>query len=109
VGAQGLNLAIRDSIVAANHLIPAFLDEVRSDDLDQVTFNIESERITEIQTIQKIQARPPKILLRDTWWTKMLFRIITALGRGRSIIAPSDGVFGKIAWGVSEVKWSGGQ
>ena len=107
VGAQGLNLAIRDSIVAANHLIPAFLDEVRSDDLDQVTFNIESERITEIQTIQKIQARPPKILLRDTWWTKMLFRIITALGRGRSIIAPSDGVFGKIAWGVSEVKWSG--
>ena len=107
VGAQGLNLAIRDSVVAANHLIPAFLDEVDSGDLDQVTFNIENERITEIQTIQKIQARPPKILLRDTWWTKVLFRIILALGRGRSIIAPIDGVFGKIAWGVSEVKWSG--
>ena len=107
VGGQGLNLAIRDSIVAANHLIPALLSGANATLLDEASLSIEKERIKEIVTIQKLQARPPKILLRNTWWTKILFGIISAFGKGRTIALPSDGIFGKMAWGVSEVKWLG--
>ncbi len=105
VGAQGLNLAIRDSIVAANHLLPALLSGADTTQLDEASLNIEKERITEIQTIQKLQARPPKILLRNTWWTKILFGVISTFGRGRAIAPP--GIIGELIWGVSEVKWPG--
>jgi len=65
VGAQGLNVALRDAVVAANHLVPA----LRSGDppdrvaLDRACAAIEAERRPEIEVIQRLAALPPRLVL----------------------------------------------
>lgn len=55
MGAQGLNMAIRDSIVAANHLIHAHRNGGTFD--DALCAGIEAERRPEIEKMQAVQAR----------------------------------------------------
>ena len=58
VGGQGINIALRDAIVAANHLVPAITDNVSPAELDAVFEQIEEERLPEVSLIQNIQKRP---------------------------------------------------
>lgn len=54
VRAQGINMALRDAIVAANHLVPA----CRGDgDLDAAAAGIQAEREREIVPVQRLQIR----------------------------------------------------
>ena len=106
VAAQGLNLAIRDSIVAANHLIPALAKASHQNKLDEITKKIQAERSTEIETIQKLQSLPPKILFNNTILTRLLFRIVPILIKGqlKEIKTIKKGnIFDRFAWGVSDV------
>lgn len=57
VGGQGLNLALRDAIVAANHLVPALLAGGDPAALDAAAAAIVAERRPEIEAIQAFQAR----------------------------------------------------
>lgn len=52
VGGQGLNIAIRDAVVAANYLIPALREHTNSNELLSVCRAIEEERLHEVKTIQ---------------------------------------------------------
>jgi 2-polyprenyl-6-methoxyphenol hydroxylase-like FAD-dependent oxidoreductase len=104
VGAQGLNMAIRDAVVAANHLIPVLRASSGPAELDAAAQAVEAERREEITSIQKLQAIPPKIMLRDVWWTRLLLRVLPRLARGQIRKARNEGVFGRFAWGVSEVR-----
>lgn len=104
VGAQGLNIAIRDAIVAANHLVPALRSPLTPERLDAATASIEHERLPEVAAIQRLQAAPPKVLLRDTWWSRMLLAVAPALlgsaiGRGRRGL-----LFRQFAFGVTDVR-----
>lgn len=65
VGAQGINLALRDAVVAANHLCEAGLSGAAADGRrwDAAARAIEAERLPEIAAIQKMQQRPPPVLL----------------------------------------------
>lgn len=65
VGAQGLNIALRDALVAANHLVPALRG---GHDLDPVLAALEAERTPEVNRIQALQALPPRLLLSQAWW-----------------------------------------
>ena len=58
IRAQGINMAFRDAIVAANHLVP-LLDkpEIDFDRLDAVLTAIQQEREPEIIRIQQLQAQ----------------------------------------------------
>ena len=106
VGGQGLNLAIRDSIVAANYLIPALAKASNQNKLDEITKKIQAERSTEIETIQKLQSLPPKILFNNTIWTRLLFRIVPILIKGqvKEIKKIKKGnIIDRFAWGVSDV------
>ena len=106
VAAQGLNVAIRDSIVAANHLILAAAKKPNQNKLDTATNKIQAERCTEIKTIQKLQSLPPKILFNNTWWTKLLFRIVPILIKERQKEIKKikkNSIFDRFTWGVSEV------
>ena len=108
VGGQGLNIAIRDAIVSANHLIPVLSSDGPLPLLEQTTRLIQAQRNEEVNTIQKIQALPPKVLLRDTWWSRLLFYILLRVTHGRSKTVKTidkQGMFGKFTSGVTEVVW----
>jgi 2-polyprenyl-6-methoxyphenol hydroxylase-like FAD-dependent oxidoreductase len=57
VRVQGINLALRDVIVAANHLIPLLKSGSNYQDIDLVLSQIQAEREPEIIRSQQLQAR----------------------------------------------------
>ena len=63
VGGQGLNVALRDAIVAANELVPALRD---GGDVSSAAARVEAMRAREIDTIQRLQSLPPRIVLGRT-------------------------------------------
>jgi len=80
VGGQGLNIALRDAVVAANQLVPVLrgqtLDEAR---LTTALCAIEAERMREVRPIQALQALPPKLVLNRAWWAEPLRRTLAVL------------------------------
>ena len=105
VGGQGLNIAIRDAIVAANHLIPALEKPVDTDGLLDVCQGIESERMNEVVPIQTMQARGPKIMLNESIWMRAAFSVAQKIGSGREIDASLDPNFQQMLMGVTSVRW----
>ena len=57
VRAQGINLAFRDSIVAANHLVPVLREGAEPRALDAACRAVQAEREPEIVRAQKLQIR----------------------------------------------------
>jgi 2-polyprenyl-6-methoxyphenol hydroxylase-like FAD-dependent oxidoreductase len=104
VGGQGLNVAIRDAAVAANHLVPVLAAGCSAAEIDAELPRIEAERLPEVAEIQRLQALPPPVLLRDRWWNRALVEVITfVLGSG--LVGPrTTPLLRRFAWGVTEVK-----
>ncbi len=71
--AQGINMALRDALVASRHLLPA-LGRAKSADLDQALATISTERLNEIRPIQASQAQELSRaeLLRSNGWLRQL-------------------------------------
>jgi 2-polyprenyl-6-methoxyphenol hydroxylase-like FAD-dependent oxidoreductase len=61
VGAQGINIALRDAVVAANQLGPALLRGASAAELDAAALRAVVERLPEVKQIQKLQAVPPRM------------------------------------------------
>jgi 2-polyprenyl-6-methoxyphenol hydroxylase-like FAD-dependent oxidoreductase len=74
VGAQGINLALRDAIVAANRLVPVLAtgEAPRAADVDAATRGVQAEREPEVIEIQRLQQVPPPILFGASWWSRFL-------------------------------------
>ena len=105
VGAQGLNIALRDAIVAANQLVPALEGPPSASEIDAAARRVQQQRQPEIAAIQRIQAIPPRVFLRDTWWSRAALTILPALlrsnlARGRR----GATTFRRMAWGVTDVR-----
>lgn len=79
VGGQGINLALRDAVVAANYLCAtaAGSETISAERWDAAARAIEAERLPEIATIQKMQQRPPRVLLGHSMVGRVL---LTPLG-----------------------------
>jgi 2-polyprenyl-6-methoxyphenol hydroxylase-like FAD-dependent oxidoreductase len=75
VGGQGINIALRDVIVAVNALVPAFRAAPDVDAIDRACERIEAQRIPEVQKIQRYQRMPPRFLFRNRWWSDALLRL----------------------------------
>ena len=103
VGAQGLNIALRDAVCAANHLVPVLREGGTADAIDAALRRIEAERKPEVQRLQRMQALPPKILLRHTWWAELLRQVPRLLR-----FAPVQTLAGRLAqpflFGTSELR-----
>jgi len=85
VGGQGLNIALRDVIVAANHLVPVLLGGADPAALDAASARIQAERLPEIETIQRLQALPPRLVLARAWWAEPLRGLLARLAGVRAI------------------------
>ena len=89
VGGQGLNIALRDAVVAANHLVPAAAPHDPTA-LDAAAQRIEAERLPEVEFVQRRQAQPPRVVLSHAWWGEPVRRLIavalsSSFGRGRLV------------------------
>jgi 2-polyprenyl-6-methoxyphenol hydroxylase-like FAD-dependent oxidoreductase len=78
VGGQGLNLALRDAVVAANHLVPVLSGStsgaVDPAAIDAAARRVQDERMPEIVRIQSLQAIPPRLLFRQGRLPSLLLR-----------------------------------
>jgi 2-polyprenyl-6-methoxyphenol hydroxylase-like FAD-dependent oxidoreductase len=76
VGAQGINIALRDTLVAANHLSPVLRGGAAPEAIDAAARAVEAERAAEVTQVQRAQQAPPRILFRDTWTTRLLIEVV---------------------------------
>lgn len=91
VGGQGINMALRDALVIANHLVPALRagDDER---VDAAASAAAAERMAEIVPVQTIQTRsgarllrPPRLLLWLLPWMARLGLRMRAVGERRRL------------------------
>ena len=72
VGGQGINVALRDAVVAGNHLGRALAMRSDAATLDFAARNIQAERWPEIVTIQDMQQLAPRILLSNSFMSRIV-------------------------------------
>ncbi|MEM7064226.1 MAG: FAD-dependent oxidoreductase [Cyanobacteria bacterium P01_B01_bin.77] len=86
VRAQGINLALRDTIVATNHLVPAW--QVGSAAFDDALQCIQQERLPEVvrsQTLQLREANGLRVIRSSPWKLAMAQRILPWVGSLRPV------------------------
>ncbi len=100
VGAQGINIAIRDALVAANELVPVLSKGSSPGAIDAASARVEAERLPEVREIQRLQAIPPYVILNDAWWARLALRVLPRL-----LIASGGGagVFRRFTLGTTDV------
>ena len=87
VGAQGINIALRDAIVAANHLAPLAAATADPRALLSACERINAERLPEVRAIQRMQRIPPRVIFQHNPVSRFAVRrVIPALARSR--VAP---------------------
>lgn len=81
IGGQGLNLALRDALVAANHLCPELLRGASPQTLDQAAERVARERMPEITAIQEHQDRQARAFLQPTPLGYLAMRMLPFLAK----------------------------
>jgi 2-polyprenyl-6-methoxyphenol hydroxylase-like FAD-dependent oxidoreductase len=104
VGAQGLNLALRDAIVAANHLVPALRAGAEPAALDAAARRIEAERMPEISAVQRLQSLGPRIALTRRFWGEPVRRALLRVARTRVGGVAATTPMRTFAFGVTDVR-----
>ena len=104
VGAQGINVAIRDALEAANELVPVLASGAEPAALDAACRRVEALRTPEVREIQRLQSFPPRILLSSAWWARLALRVLPRVLASDIARARGGTVFRRFAFGVSDVR-----
>jgi 2-polyprenyl-6-methoxyphenol hydroxylase-like FAD-dependent oxidoreductase len=81
VGGQGINVALRDALVAANHLCPVLTAGGDASAIDAATRRIRDERWAEVVTVQQMQENQGSQFFSDRRSTRFVFRLLPWLMR----------------------------
>jgi 2-polyprenyl-6-methoxyphenol hydroxylase-like FAD-dependent oxidoreductase len=82
VGAQGVNIALRDALVAANHLCPVLIAGADSAAIDAAIRRVRDERWPEVVAVQEMQQHQARILFApDRWSSRLVNRLLPLLVR----------------------------
>ncbi|HEX4413565.1 MAG TPA: FAD-dependent oxidoreductase [Lacipirellulaceae bacterium] len=82
VGGQGVNIALRDALVAANHLVPTLLAGSDGVTIDSAAQRVRDERWPEIVAAQDMQQHQARMMFApDNWRGRMMYRMIPLLMR----------------------------
>jgi 2-polyprenyl-6-methoxyphenol hydroxylase-like FAD-dependent oxidoreductase len=82
VGGQGVNIALRDALVAANHLVPVLAAGADPVALDAAARRVRDERWPEVVAVQEMQQDQARILIApDRWSTRLVNRLLPWLVR----------------------------
>ena len=104
VGGQGINIALRDAIVAANQLVPVLRQTRSRERIDAATQAIEHERTPELARIQRLQAIPPRLLMSHTWWGAAFRATVPRLLRFEAVRERTAPVISPILFGHGDVR-----
>jgi 2-polyprenyl-6-methoxyphenol hydroxylase-like FAD-dependent oxidoreductase len=83
IGGQGLNVALRDALVAANHLCPVLMSGERPAAIDEAAQRVADERMPEIVALQEHQSRQAKLFLEPRLASRLAIRLLPFLARTR--------------------------
>jgi 2-polyprenyl-6-methoxyphenol hydroxylase-like FAD-dependent oxidoreductase len=81
IGGQGLNVALRDALVAANHLCPVLATEASQPEIDAAAERVAEERMPEIVALQEHQHRQARLFLEPRWTGRLAIRLLPLLAR----------------------------
>ena len=104
VGGQGLNIALRDAVVCANHLVPLMRGNPSTASLDNAFDAIEKERISEVRQVQEIQSRPPKFITLSEFSVQLIVPILRFVFRFNFMTSLREVTIERMSHGFSEVK-----
>ena len=104
VGGQGINVALRDAVVAANHLVPVLRAAGDAAALDAAAARVEAERGPEIDRIQRLAAQPPRLVIARGIVPRLARAALPALLRLPLARAQAARVGRTFLHGVSEVR-----
>ena len=104
VGGQGLNIALRDAVVCANHLIPLMNGNPSTASLDNAFDAIEKERISEVRQVQEIQSRPPKFITLSEFSVQLIVPILRFVFSFNFMTNLREATIARMSRGFSEVK-----
>ena len=104
VGGQGLNIALRDAVVCANHLVPLMSSNPSTASLDNAFDAIEKERISEVRQVQEIQSRPPKFITLSEFSVQLIVPILRFVFRFNFMTSLREATIERMSRGFSEVK-----
>lgn len=88
VGGQGLNIAMRDAVVAANHLVPALRGGASEFELDAAAGRVCAERRPEVDAVQRLAAWPPRLVMGSSPPHALVRRLLALVG-GASTALPA--------------------
>jgi 2-polyprenyl-6-methoxyphenol hydroxylase-like FAD-dependent oxidoreductase len=84
IGGQGINVALRDALVAANHLCPVLSRGNDVLDIDAAAQRVAAERKPEIVVVQEHQRKQTQTFLRsDRFSSRLAMRFLPFLARSR--------------------------
>ena len=104
VGGQGLNIALRDAVVCANHLVPLMNGNPSNSSLDKAFDAIEKERISEVSQVQEIQSRPPKFITLSEFSVQLIVPILRFAFRLNFMNYLREAAIEKMSRGFNKVK-----
>ena len=104
VGGQGLNIALRDAVVCANHLVPLMNGNPSNVALDKAFDAIEKERISEVSQVQEIQSRPPKFITLSEFSVQLIVPILRFAFRFNFMNYLREAAIEKMSRGFNKVK-----
>ena len=104
VGGQGINIALRDSIVAANHLVPLLKKDPSKDAIDSAFLEIEKERLPEVIAVQNFQKRPTTIVRKQSSTTNFLIKNIRTISKPQFVRKILSKIANLIFYGKTEVE-----
>jgi 2-polyprenyl-6-methoxyphenol hydroxylase-like FAD-dependent oxidoreductase len=82
VGGQGVNIALRDALVAANHLCPVLTAGNDPAALDAAARAVRDERWPEVVAVQEMQKHQARVLLApQSWRARLVNRLLPWLVR----------------------------
>jgi 2-polyprenyl-6-methoxyphenol hydroxylase-like FAD-dependent oxidoreductase len=82
VGGQGVNIALRDAVVAANHLVPVLTAGGDPAAVAAAARRVRDERWPEVVGIQQMQEDQARVLFTpDRWTTRLVNRLLPLLVR----------------------------
>jgi len=81
IGGQGLNVALRDALVAANHLCPVLTSGGSPEAVDAAAQRVAEERMPEIVALQEYQDRQARLFLEPRLASRLFIRLLPFLVR----------------------------